>query len=201
VTHTTTIQTRIRDHGPGWVFTPADFVDIAARPTVDQALSRLARRDVIRRLDRGVYDVPRTHPRLGRLWPAADAVARAVASSTDSQLLPSGATAANALGLTTQVPARADYLTDGRTRRVHVGKLEIRLCRASRLDLLLPGTRAGAVLSALHHLGRTGVTDTVMRRLSALLDDADKRQLRGVRRKVPAWLATVIDRVTAGVDP
>jgi hypothetical protein len=201
MTHTGAIQSRIQDHGPGWVFTPADFVDLAARPTVDQALSRLARRDVIRRLDRGVYDVPRTHPRLGRLWPAADAVARAVASSTDSQLLPSGATAANALGLTTQVPARADYVTDGRPRRVRVGNLDVHLGRASRLDLLLPSTRAGAALSALHHLGRTGVTDAVVHRLTALLDDADKRLLLTVRRKVAAWLAAVIDRVAAGLGP
>lgn len=200
VTHTTAIQTRIRDHGPGWVFTPSDFVDLAARPTVDQTLSRLARRDVIRRLDRGLYDVPRVHPRLGRLWPAADVVARAVASSTDSQLLPSGASVANTLGLTTQVPARADYLTDGRMRRVRIGKLDIRLQRASRLDLLLPGTRAGATLSALHHLGRAGATDAVVRRLAVDLDDADKRQLLGVRRKVPAWLAAVLDRVAAGIS-
>lgn len=201
MTHTTTIHARIRDRGPGWVFTPADFFDLATRPTVDQVLSRLAQRDVIRRLDRGVYDAPRSHPRLGPLWPAADAVAGAVASSTDSLLLPSGAAAANALGLTTQVPARAHYLTDGRTRRVRVGQLDIRLQRASRLDLLLPGTRAGAVLSALHHLGRTGVTDAVMNRLGAVLDAPDKRQLRSVRRKVPAWLAAVIDRLADGANP
>ncbi len=62
----------------------------------------------------------------------------------------------------------------------------------------VPRTQAGATLSALHHLGRTGATDAVVRRLAADLDDADKRQVLGVRRKVPAWLADVLDRVAAG---
>lgn len=201
MTPTNAIQARIQGHGPGWVFTPGDFIDLASRSAVDQALSRLARHDAIRRLDRGVYDVPHVHPRLGRLWPAADTVARAVAASTDSQLLPSGAAAANALGLTTQVPARPDYLTDGRARRVRVGKLDIRLRRASRIDLLLPGTRAGAALSALHYLGRAGLHEAMVRALQSQLDDDDKRHLTSVRRKVPGWLAGVIDRVAAPAAP
>lgn len=201
VTITAAIQQRLRDRGPGWVFTPADLDDLAARPAIDQALSRLARREVIRRLARGIYDVPRTHPKLGPLWPAADAVARAVASSVDGRLLPTGASAANALGLSTQVPARADYLTDGRLRRVRIGKLEIRLRRASRLDLLLPDTRAGAVLSALGHLGRQGLSDEVLARLRVLLDDQDKRQLFAARRKVPAWMGAAIERVADGLTP
>ena len=50
--------------------------------------------------------------------PAPDDVAQALARETGSQVQISGARAANALGLTTQVPARSTYLTDGPSRRV-----------------------------------------------------------------------------------
>lgn len=186
---------RIHHRGPGWVFTAGDFLDLGDRAAVDQALSRLARRQGIRRIDRGVYDLPRVHPRAGALWPSADAVARAVAARTGSLVLPTGAAAANALGLSTQVPARAEYLTDGRQRRVRVGQLDVRLGPARRTDLLLPGTTAGTALIALRYLGRHEVTDDVVAQLAARLSESDKQVLLTVRRQVPAWMGGVIGRV------
>lgn len=62
---------RIRAKGRGWVFTPKDFLDVGIRATVDQTLSRLARKGAVRRLDRGLYDYPKQHDKLGTLSPSA----------------------------------------------------------------------------------------------------------------------------------
>lgn len=193
-----TILRRVNGRGRGAVFTAQDFIDIGSRDAVDQALGRLARSGRIRRVDRGVYDLPRTHPKVGPMWPSADAVAQAVAKQTDSHLQVTGAAAANALGLSTQVPAQAEYLTDGPSRSIHVGKLVVRLKHAGRVEMLLPQSRAGMAIVALRHLGRDAASASVLQRLAAILDGGDKKQLSRVRARLPGWLGSAVDDVIAG---
>src|SRR5258708_24009573 len=111
------IMKRARAGGRGGVVTPRDFLDVAARAAVDQALSRLAKGGKLRRLARGLYDFPKVHPKLGPLSPAADDVAQALARETGSQAQIAGARAANALRRSTQAPAQSIYLTDGPSPR------------------------------------------------------------------------------------
>ncbi len=193
-----TILRRVRGQGLGTVFTWRDFDDLGSRATVDQALSRLASSGRVRRVDRGVYDLPRNHPTVGRLWPSADAVAQAVAKRTDSSLQVSGAAAVNALGLSTQVPAQVEYLTDGRSRTVNIGNLVVHLKHGNRVDMLLPNTRAGMAIVALRYLGRHAASKDVLQRLSASLDDADKQQLCQVRARLSGWLGPAVDDVVGG---
>src|SRR5262249_20657962 len=94
----------VRTRGRGSVFVPADFLDLGSREAIDVALHRLPRKGTIRRLARGVYDFPKEHPVLGPLQPSAETVARALAGRDRTRLQPAGAYAANALGLSEQVP-------------------------------------------------------------------------------------------------
>ena len=99
---------RIRGMGGGWAFSPRDFLDLGGRPTVDSALHRMEKRSEIRRVIRGIYDYPRFSKLLDQnLSPDIDQVARVLARKFRWRILPSGATALNFLGLSTQVPARS----------------------------------------------------------------------------------------------
>ena len=80
------ILASIRNRGRGWVFVPADFLDIASREAIDVALHRLTRQGAIRRLARGVYDFPQEHPVLGLLEPSAEVIARALAGRDRTRL-------------------------------------------------------------------------------------------------------------------
>ena len=104
---------RARGTGGGWAFSPKDFADLGARQTIDSALHRLAQKGQVRRVIRGIYDYPRFSEFLGQqLGPDIDQVARAFARKFRWRIQPSGAVALNLLGLSTQVPARAIYLSD-----------------------------------------------------------------------------------------
>jgi len=178
---------RARASGRGSVFTPYDFLNVAGRASVDQALSRLVKGGKLRRLARGLYDFPKVHPKIGPLSPAADDVARAMARETGSRVQIAGAQAANALGLSTQVPARNTYLTDGPSRRVVLGKRVIDLRHASPKHLIAPGSAAGTVVQALRHMGPQRVADIVQiaaNRLSA----RDKKILGTAAVQAPAWM-------------
>jgi len=181
------IMKRARASGRGGVFTPSDFLDVAARAAVDQALSRLVKGGRLRRLTRGLYDFPKVHPKLGTLSPIPDDVARALARETGSQVQIDGARAANALGLSTQVPAKSTYLTDGPSRRVVLGKRVIVLRHAAPKHLIAPGSPAGTVVQALRHVGPARAADVAqiaVHRLSA----SDKKVLATTAGQAPAWM-------------
>lgn len=182
------IRNRIRRKGRGWVFTPADFLNVGSRASVDQSLSRLVGQGFIRRLDRGVYDYPKVSSRLGALSPSPDAVAHALARQDGSNVQLSPARAANMFGLTTQVPAKAVYLTDGSSRTRSIGRQTVVLKSASPKMMVGAGTKAGAVLQALRYVGKDGVDDHVIARLDRSLDDHDRHDLGRVAPRVQAWL-------------
>ncbi len=192
------IMQRARAGGRGGVFTPRDFLDIAARAAVDQGLSRLVKNGKLRRLARGLYDFPKIHPKLGPLSPSPDVVAQALVRETDSLLQIDGARAANALGLSTQVPAQSTYLTDGPSRRVVLGKRVIHVRHASPKHLVVPGSAAGTVVQALRHVGATRAAD-VARIAAGSLSAREKRTLAAATVQAPAWMRpTLVAIANAG---
>ena len=121
------IINRIKRRKPGWVFTPRNFLDVGARAAVDQVLSRLVKQGMVRRLDRGIYYYPKCSKLLGTLSPNYDDLARALAG--DDIVFPSGAVAANTLGLSTQVPAKVFYVTNSTVRSRCIAGQTIKLTR------------------------------------------------------------------------
>ena len=191
------IKRRIIGKGRGAVFTPADFLDLGSRASVDQTLSRLTDQGVIRRLARGIYDYPKTSPRLGRLSPDPDVVAVAIARKDGRVVQVSPARAANMLGLTTQVPAKAVYLTDGPSRTKQIGAQTIIMRNAAARNLVGAGKPTGAVFQALRYLGKDGVDASVVARLSRTIDADTRRALVKDALQAPGWMRPVVQQIAA----
>jgi hypothetical protein len=186
-----------KSSAPGAVFTPKAFDDIGSRAAVDQALSRLTKVGKIRRVSRGVYDVPRNHPALGPISPDPDTVAKAIADQSGYRLQPTPARAANLLGLSPQVPARIVYLIDGSSRRIKVGNQIIHFKHAGPRALLGAGTPAGVAIQAIRAFGPEHVTDGVIQQLRRNLPLNTKTGLKSLARHAPRWVASAINAVTA----
>ncbi len=191
------VASRIYGAGRGSTWNPSDFADLGSRSAVDVALFRLVKKGVLRRVDRGLYSFPKKSDLLGELSPAPDNVARTLARRGAQKLLPSGAAAANLLGLTEQVPARVEYLTDGRTKRVRIQKLPVVLRQAVPARLATAGRVSGTVAQALRFLRKEQVDDTVIARLRTRLSAADKAQLVRDIPLVPAWVGEAFRRIAA----
>jgi len=190
--------TRIKKRGQGWVFSASDFLDLGSRPAVDKALSRMATAKTIRRVARGLYDVPHQHPIVGLTAPDIDNVAKALAGKTGTRLQPTGAYAANLLGLSDQVPAKVVFLTDGRSKRVRLGKLDISLKQTSPRLMATAGSIGGLVIHALRYLGKAHVNDATIKRLDSRLAPADRKRLWADAAFAPAWIAGIMRRLAAG---
>ncbi len=191
------VHARLRARGPGFVFTAADFLDLGSREAVRQALSRSARKGEIRQLARGLYDIPVHDPDLGVLLPSAAAVARALAGRDAVRLQLSGAAAANALGLTTQVPLRVVYLTDGESRTVQIGKLRVELRKTTPRLMAAAGRPGGMVIQALRWLGRRHVDQRTIEILRRNLTPADRSGLLDDARFAPDWIGKILRELAA----
>ncbi len=192
------ILTRIRRQRRGHAFSSKDFLDIGSRASVDHALSALAKTGKIRRVARGIYDYPKVSPDLGgELSPDCDSVARAIARKNGVRIEPTGAWAANLLGLSTQVPAKIIYLTNGTSRTYQVGNQKIAFQRVGPKELLPKPGLSILVVQALRHLGQDRVDDSVVRRLRNQLSPADRKALLRDARYSADWIFEVVKRITA----
>jgi hypothetical protein len=190
------ILDRIRGHDRGKVFTPKDFLDLGSRDAADQSLSRLVRSGELQRLGRGLYHYPCMNERLGiAIGPDPDEIAQALGRQTGTQVFPSGAAAANWLGLSTQVPARPVYLTDGRTRRVRIGSMVFQIRHAAPKELTAATRTSAMVFQALRHLGREAVDDQVISRLRRALSADQRQELLRDAQYTTDWIAAVVRRV------
>jgi len=187
----------VKSSAQGAVFTPKAFSDLGNRAAVDQALSRLSKAGKIRRISRGVYDVPKNHPTLGPLSPDPDAVARAIADQSGYRLQPTPARAANALGLSSQVPAQIVYLIDGSSRKIKVGNRIIHFQHAGPRALLGAGTPEGVALQAIRAFGPHHLSAAIIQQLRQNLPSAAKTGLKKLAHHAPRWMASAIDAVTA----
>ena len=189
------IASRIHSKGNGWVFTPNHFLDIGSRTAVAQSLVRLVRAGTIRRLAQGLYDYPEKHPALGDLPPNYERIAQALAGRDSLKIQPSGAYAANLLGLTEQVPAKIVFLTDGSNRTVQINKQQLVLKRTTPKNMATAGKVSGLVIQALRYLGQNNVDDKITEILKKRLSSDDKRQLINDLRFAPVWIGVIFRKL------
>ncbi len=182
------ILASIRGRGRGCVFVPADFLELGSRESIDVALHNLTREGTIRRLARGVYDYPIEHPVLGKLMPEAETIAKAFAGRDQIKLQPAGAYAANALGLSEQVPAQAVFLTDGPSRTVKIGPMTIQLRQTTAKNMAAAGRLSGLLIQAFRELGKDHITPERIDHLKKKLPLDKRRQITKDIKLAPAWM-------------
>lgn len=190
-----TISYRINGHGRGWVFFPRAFADIADPRVIGVMLGRLVKQGKIRRLSRGIYDYPKAHSDLGRLYPSINKIAEAISKRDKIRLLPSGAYAANLLGLSDQVPAKVVFLTEGKPRKINVDGQTIELKKASPKLMTLAQKDSGVVIQALRYLGQNYIDDKVIGHLRRTLSDKTKQELLNNLDIAPGWMRKVLEKI------
>jgi len=189
------ILDRIRSGPQDHVWTPQDFLDLGSRAAVDKALSRNCKSGIILRAGRGLYHVPRKHPALGSLGPSYVAMQDLIHRKAGGDVFPTGAHAANVLGLSDQVPMRSWHLTTGPSRRIGSGKSEIVLRHVSPRFVSTKNPMSAQVILALRWLGKRGVDDDVIRRLRRNLSLSDRTALPADAACAPAWIADIFHRL------
>jgi hypothetical protein len=196
-TFETQILRRIQGLGRGSVFSARDFADLGTRSTVDWVLQQLTAKGKIRRLSRGIYDYPQTSAIVGLVPPDPYQVARAITNRDGSRLQPTGAYAANLLGLSDQIPARSEFLTDSDERIVQIGNQEIILRKTTPRIMRMAGKISGLVTQAFRFMGKDFITPEIIAQLRQQLSEKEKDTLRKDIALPPAWIADYFRQIIA----
>lgn len=178
----------------GEPFTPAGLLECGTRASVDQSLSRLVKAGTITRVTRGVFVRPEVSRYVDKVMPEPIKVAHVLAKSTGAVVQVHGAEAARRLELTTQVPVQSMFSTSGPSKRIRVGKMEIRLQHVSSRKLALAGRPAGLALAALWYLGKGEVTIKTIANIRNKLSPGEFEVLKSTTNAMPAWMSDVFFR-------
>lgn len=184
------ITTLINEKPPGQPFTNSGFLHLGPRSSINRAFSRLVKLNVIVRITRGVYVLPKQNRYIGNVMPDVHDVLKVIAEQSGETIQLHGAEAARRLKLSSQVPVIPIFYTSGRSRQINIGKLAVALKHASQRKLQLAGTGAGLALVALWFLGSREVTSQIVDSLKATLTD-DEYQLL-INADLPTWMAKAL---------
>ena len=189
------ILKRLQSFDRGSILFPSDFKDLASITTINKTLSRLATQGILRRLGQGVYQYhPKIDKELGLINPSLEEIADAISKRDMVKIIPTGIYALQKLGLSTQMPMQAVYLTDGAPRKIKVGKRIITFKRTSPKKLLIKGKINQLVIQALSELKAKNVTDAVIEKIFDALKNEDPSLIRKDAMLVPEWIAKILNQ-------
>ena len=189
---------QLADESPeGTLLCANALLHLGTRAAVDQALSRLARRSELMRICQGIYVQP-VQFRFGLRPPSIGKVLASLSTFWGEPIVPCGALAANAFGLTTQVPMRLVYLTSGPDRKLTFGRLIVEMRHAPRWQLVAPHRPAGDAVRALSWLDPSEVAEG-LRTIRSRLSPEDFLQLAELRAAMPSWMAESVSAMVADV--
>lgn len=124
--------------------------------------------------------------------PSTENVIEAIKAAEAIEVQPTGAYAANLLGLSTQVPMRIELYTNGPKKTMHFGKQEILLKPTTPKNMIGAGTKAGLILHALRQIGKDNVSEQMINHIKKQLDEKDIKQLKKQVQYAPAWIAKIM---------
>lgn len=173
----------------GSIFIANDFLEIASYERVRNILNRLVSDGVIHRILKGVYYQPRYIELIGEYEaPNVHQIALTIARKYNWTIAPSGNTALNILGLSTQVPAKWSYLSDGRYITYSFNEINIEFKRRTNAEISKMSTTTAMVIQAIKAIGKENVTkehiDSIKKRISS--EDRDALLIEG--KTATAWI-------------
>lgn len=190
------IVSRIYGRGRGWAFSANDFSADFGRNTVDWVFSNLIAAGKIRRVYRGIYDYPKYSELLQQeLSPDFDHVAQAFARKFNWRIQPSGDAALNLLGLSTQVPGRLEYLSDGPNRQYDIGNYTLAFKKSALKDVGFKHRESGLLVQALKALGKERLDESVIATLRKQLDETACKRVLKDTVTATGWVYEAIKRV------
>jgi hypothetical protein len=184
-THTN-IEDALARKNQGDLIFPTDFRGEGTEDAIRKALSRLTQAGQIKRLAHGIYYKPKIDPVLGELRPGADEVVKMLAQKEKIKVRPAGAYAVHRLGLTTQVPTKLVYITNGHPKQFKLGKLEIKFKATSPKKLETIGEISSLLIQALEEIGTEYIDPETENKILKLLLKEELSKLKHDLSLAPA---------------
>lgn len=183
---------KIKKAKKGSLFFTNDFISFGTAKAVAKALERLANRQEITRVARGIYARLEKDPIIGELQPTTEKIAHAIAKRDKARIIPTGILALNALGLSTQVPMNVVFLSDGAARKIDLGRRKIIFKKTAPKNLATIGKVSGLVIQALKEIGKDNVSGQEIALILERLRKEDTYRLEHDIKLAPEWIRIIM---------
>lgn len=195
-TMTTSIEIKVLDKiknlKKGELFFVESFLSITNAKSVNKALERLVKKNEIIRVATGIYTRPKTNKLFGNITPTVEEIATAIAKRDKARIVPTGSYALNALGLSTQIPLKAVYLTDGAARKINLGKRTILFKKTTPKNLSAKGLISKLVIQALKAIGKDKMKPEEEVKILELLRKENPEHLKHDILLAPEWIRIIM---------
>lgn len=162
---------------PGDLVFAADFKGKGTEAAIRKSLSRLVAEGRIKRAAHGIYYLPKIDPLFGELHPPVEEIVQKIADKERVRIQPTGVYALNRLGLSTQVPMKMVYLTDGVQRLLTIGKVKVKFKATTNKKLSMKGELSKLIILALEELDLKKIDTIRETRIRELLLKEDPEKL------------------------
>ncbi len=183
---------RIKKAKRGVVFFASDFAAYGNSKACNKALERLVKQEKIMRVGRGIYTIPRKSKFFGRVSPGIEEIAQGIARRNKARITPTGLFAENLLGLSTQVPMKIVYLTDGSPGKLMIDGTPLIFKKTSPKNLAAWGKLSGLVIQALKSIGKERITDDEIEKTINILKKENPKNLTNDIKLAPEWIRKII---------
>ena len=186
-----TLRERIEALPEDTVLFRSDFPEYHSE-FVGGTLAELTQEGFLVKLAQGIYAKPR-RSRFGLVLPSVDKIVQAIAARDNAEVLPSGMTALNVLGLSTQVPMKYSYLTTGSERTIKLENQEIRLKRGVPKNFCYKTKLIALLVQALKALKQQNVGQEEIHTIRSLISkEPDKAALAKDVDMMPIWMKRIV---------
>ena len=186
------IQTKISKSSFGEIFFLDDFVKYGSSENIRKVLSRLEEEGIVIRLAQGIYLKPKKDPLLGVIYPTTEEIAKQIAQRDKARIAPTGVMALFLLGLTTQIPLKAVYLTDGSQREIKIGKRSIKFKRTVPRSFAIKDGLLHLIVQAFKEVGQEGVTEDFLEKITSSIRRLESKVVDTQLRFAPVWIQKII---------
>ncbi len=186
------IEKTIKSKPKGSLLFPEDFSYRGSAESVRKALQSLREKGLIKSVAHGIYVRPVIDEYIGEVLPTAEEVAKAIAKRDKIKLVPTGIYALHALGLSTQIPLKLVFLTDGAPRTITVGKRTIKLKKTTPRNLKAKGGTSSLAIQALREIGKDNATDEELKKIIELLKQEEQSDLKHDIFLAPEWIKKIM---------
>lgn len=186
------IKQRIESTERGTLFFPDDFAEIGTSDAIRSALVRLCRSGILVRVAHGIYYYPKIDTKWGSgiIPPGIEEIANGIVKRDKVRIAPTGAYVLNLLGLSTQVPANAVFITDGSPRRVTIGKGKGILFKhtSEMRNFAYHSRMMMLIVTAMREIGEGNITDNQMKIIKSHLKNVPVEDMKKDTQLAPAWV-------------
>lgn len=179
----------------GRIIFPADLAYLGSSEAVRQGLSRLVKENKLIRLEKGIYLHPEIDGEIGIIYPAIEEIAEAIARRDKARIIPTGIYALNRLGLSTQIPLKALYLTDGSHRIIKIKNRIISFKKTNPKILSIENELLLMLVLALQTLKKDNISEETLIKISEILRN-DKKNIFEELYKAPVWIGKLIKNIS-----